>query len=69
VKLIPEDEAIGKVKDLYDEIKAKLGIGFVPNLYKAMASNPELPGGQARLVARAEARRPSAARGSRCARG
>ena len=41
VKLIPEDEATGKVKDLYDEIKAKLGTDFVPNLYKAMASNPE----------------------------
>jgi alkylhydroperoxidase family enzyme len=41
VKLIPEDEATGKVKALYDEIKAKLGTDFVPNLYKAMASNPE----------------------------
>ena len=41
VKLIPEDEATGKVKALYDEIKADLGTDFVPNLYKAMASNPE----------------------------
>jgi alkylhydroperoxidase family enzyme len=41
VKLIPEDEATGQVKALYDEIKAKLGTDFVPNLYKAMASNPE----------------------------
>lgn len=41
VKLIPEDEATGKVKALYDEIKAKLGTDFVPNLYKAMAANPE----------------------------
>lgn len=41
VKLIPEDEATGKVKALYDEIKAQLGTDFVPNLYKAMASNPE----------------------------
>ena len=40
VKLIPEDEATGKVKALYDEIKAELGIDFVPNLYKAMAANP-----------------------------
>ena len=40
VKLIPEDEATGKVKALYDEIKAKLGTDFVPNLYKAMAANP-----------------------------
>jgi alkylhydroperoxidase family enzyme len=41
VKLIPEDEATGQVKALYDEIKAKLGTDFVPNLYKAMASNAE----------------------------
>jgi alkylhydroperoxidase family enzyme len=41
VKLIPEDEATGRVKALYDQIKADLGIDFVPNLYKAMASNPE----------------------------
>jgi alkylhydroperoxidase family enzyme len=41
VKLIPEDEATGKVKDLYEEIKEKLGIDFVPNLYRAMAANPE----------------------------
>ena len=41
VKLISEDEATGKVKALYDEIKADLGTDFVPNLYKAMASNPE----------------------------
>jgi alkylhydroperoxidase family enzyme len=41
VKLISEDEATGKVKELYEEIKAKLGTDFVPNLYKAMASNPD----------------------------
>ena len=41
VRLIPEDEATGKVKALYDEIKADLGTDFVPNLYKAMAANPE----------------------------
>jgi alkylhydroperoxidase family enzyme len=41
VRLIAEDEATGKVKALYDEIKAELGIDFVPNLYRAMASNPD----------------------------
>jgi alkylhydroperoxidase family enzyme len=41
VKLISEEEATGKVKALYDEIKAKLGTDFVPNLYKAMAANAE----------------------------
>jgi len=41
IPLVAEEDATGKVKDLYDEIKAKLGTDFVPNLYKAMASNPE----------------------------
>ena len=41
VKLISEEEATGKVKAIYDEIKADLGTDFVPNLYKAMAANPE----------------------------
>jgi alkylhydroperoxidase family enzyme len=41
VKLVPEEDATGKVKLLYDEIKAKFGTDFVPNLYRAMASNPE----------------------------
>ena len=40
VRLVPEEEATGKVKLLYDEIKSELGIDFVPNLYRAMASNP-----------------------------
>ena len=41
VKLIPEEEATGKVKTLYEEIKTRLGIDFVPNLYRAMAANPD----------------------------
>ena len=41
VKLIPEAEATGKVKALYEEIKKGLGTDFVPNLYRAMASNPD----------------------------
>ena len=41
VRLIAEDEATGKVKALYEEIKSELGIDFVPNLYRAMASNPD----------------------------
>jgi alkylhydroperoxidase family enzyme len=41
VRLIPEKEATGKVNRLYDEIKSELGTDFVPNLYKAMASNPD----------------------------
>jgi AhpD family alkylhydroperoxidase len=38
--MIPEEEAIGKTKDVYEEIKTELGIDFVPNLYKVMASKP-----------------------------
>jgi alkylhydroperoxidase family enzyme len=41
VKLIPEEDAIGRVKGIYDEIKAQLGIDFVPNLYRVMAHKPE----------------------------
>lgn len=40
VNLIPEEEAKGKVKEIYEEIKGQLGIDFVPNLYKTMAVNP-----------------------------
>ena len=40
IKMIPEDEATAKVKQVYEEIKANLGIDFVPNLYKVMASKP-----------------------------
>ena len=40
IRLVPEEEATGTVKELYDEIKAELGIDFVPNLYRAMAANP-----------------------------
>lgn len=41
VKVVEESEATGKVKDTYEDIKKTLGIDFVPNMYKAMANNPE----------------------------
>jgi len=41
IKLIPEEKAMGKVKEIYEEIKSNLGIDFVPNLYKVMASKPD----------------------------
>jgi hypothetical protein len=41
VKLVAENAASGKVKDVYEEIKKTLGIPFVPNLFKAMAPNPD----------------------------
>ena len=41
IKMIPEEEATGKVKEVYEDIKSRLGIDFVPNLYKVMASKPD----------------------------
>ncbi len=35
-----EEEAIGKTKEIYQDIKEMLGIDFVPNMYKFMASKP-----------------------------
>ena len=40
IKMIAEEEARGRVKEVYKEIKAQLGIDFVPNLYKVMAAKP-----------------------------
>lgn len=40
IRLIPEAEAVGDVRVIYDEIKKEFGIDFVPNLYRAMATNP-----------------------------
>ena len=40
-KMIGEDEATGKVKQIYSEIKKSLGIDFVPNMYKSMAHKPD----------------------------
>ena len=40
IMMIPEEEAAGKVKQVYEEIMEMLGIDFVPNMYKTMAHNP-----------------------------
>ncbi len=40
INMIPEDQATGRVKEIYEDIKAQLGIDFVPNLYKVMAAKP-----------------------------
>lgn len=40
VTMIPEDEATGRVKEIYDEIRQSLGVDFVPNMYKLMATKP-----------------------------
>jgi alkylhydroperoxidase/carboxymuconolactone decarboxylase family protein YurZ len=39
--MVSEDQAVGKVKAIYDEIKLQHRIDFVPNLYKVMAPNPD----------------------------
>jgi alkylhydroperoxidase/carboxymuconolactone decarboxylase family protein YurZ len=40
INMVHEKSATGKVKDIYEEIQAQLGIDFVPNLYKVMAAKP-----------------------------
>ena len=40
IKMIAEDEATGKTKEIYEDIKQSLKINFVPNMYKVMASKP-----------------------------
>ena len=38
---IDENEATGKVKAVYDDIKATKGIDFVPNFWKALSVNAD----------------------------
>ena len=40
IEMIEEEDAAGRVKDIYEDIKTTFGINFVPNLYKVMAPNP-----------------------------
>ncbi len=41
VAMISEDQAVGKVKEIYLEIMDSHDIDFVPNMYKLMAVNPD----------------------------
>ena len=41
IAMVSEDQATGKVAEIYADIKTTLGIDFVPNLYKVMAPKPE----------------------------
>jgi hypothetical protein len=45
-KMIAEEEATGRVKEIYQDIKTAFGIDFVPNMYKVMSPNPRLPRGE-----------------------
>jgi len=38
---VDESDSAGKVRMIYDDIKKTLGIDFIPNMYKAMALNPD----------------------------
>ncbi len=40
IEMIPEEEATGKVKQVYEDIMERLGIDFVPNMYRSMAHKP-----------------------------
>lgn len=42
IALISEQEATDKVKEIYEQIQKAFGLPFVPNLFKAMAHNPDL---------------------------
>ncbi len=41
IEMVTEEEATGKVKEIYEDIKERLGIDFVPNLYRSMSAKPE----------------------------
>jgi AhpD family alkylhydroperoxidase len=41
VRLVEESEATERVKDIFEEIKDTLGVKFVPNMYRALAGNPD----------------------------
>ena len=41
IKMISEEEAAGKTKEIFANIKETLGIDFVPNMYKIMAHKPD----------------------------
>lgn len=41
IRLMREEEASGKVKGVFDDIKATLGLPFVPALFLALGSRPD----------------------------
>ncbi len=41
VNVVEEEDATGKVIEIYQDIKTTLGIDFVPNMYRALAVNPD----------------------------
>ena len=41
VKVLDEKDTTGKAITIYEDIKTTLGIDFVPNMYRALAVNPD----------------------------
>lgn len=41
IRIMEESEASGRVKTLFDEIKATLQLPFVPEVFRALGTNPE----------------------------
>ena len=41
IRIMEESDAVGKVKALFEEIKATLQLPFVPELFRALGTQPE----------------------------
>ena len=41
IRLIKESEAAGRVREVFEEIKATLGVPFVPQIFRALAVRPD----------------------------
>jgi alkylhydroperoxidase/carboxymuconolactone decarboxylase family protein YurZ len=41
LRLVSEEEATGKVKEVYEDIKTTKEIDFVPKFWQALAHNPD----------------------------
>ncbi|MBI3318241.1 MAG: carboxymuconolactone decarboxylase family protein [Candidatus Omnitrophica bacterium] len=40
IRLMDESQATGRVKEIFEEIKSTLGLPFVPQLFRALGTNP-----------------------------
>lgn len=40
-RTVSDEEATGKVREVYDDIKAIKEIDFIPNFWQALAINPD----------------------------
>jgi hypothetical protein len=41
IKLVREQEASGRVKEIYEDIKVTMGWSFIPETFQMIAHNPE----------------------------